>query len=393
MKDFSSLEVHVYDQKQGMLYVHHDIPLPSFPLCLAHGQVSCDGNPGNFCAVGTFDTGIELWNLDVLNALEPSCTLGGEDTSAMDDLALQKVVGGTRAQSKPAEYSSLRPESHKEAVMALSWNSIHKQVIASGSADTTVKLWDVTQAGSSSSGKCNAATFEHHKGKVQSVVWHPKEGTLLATGSYDKTVALLDARSRGRNVKSVKIPSDCEVVAWDPFHPEHLTVGTEDGTICSWDVRKFETSSPLWTVVASEFGGVTDLSFSPHVSGLFATSSVDKRVTLWNLDVRPRVCGSRDMCAGKLYSVEFYASSPLLLACGGSGNSLSVWDIRGDEDISEDFSSRLDSSQTQAVSSGSPKQEDLEEMMAERTDPSRITAGKKKLNSRKEKKKPRKRRG
>jgi periodic tryptophan protein 1 len=75
------LEVHVYEQQTGNLFVHHDIPLPSFPLCLAHGDISPNGSAGNFCAVGTFGPGIEVWNLDVLNALEPSCILGGEDTT------------------------------------------------------------------------------------------------------------------------------------------------------------------------------------------------------------------------------------------------------------------------------------------------------------------------
>ena len=31
----SNLEVYVYEPSQDNLYVHHDIPLPVFPLCLA----------------------------------------------------------------------------------------------------------------------------------------------------------------------------------------------------------------------------------------------------------------------------------------------------------------------------------------------------------------------
>ena len=387
LQDFSALEVHVYDTTKGSLYVHHDIPLPSFPLCLAHGRVSCDGNPGNFCAVGTFDTGIEMWNLDVLNALEPSCILGGETSSPLGKMSQRK------SDLRPG---GLRPGSHTGAVMSLSWNAIHKQVVASGSADTTVKLWDVTQAGDDSSGKSNAATFEHHKGKVQSVVWHPNEGTLLATGSYDKTVALLDARSDGRNVKSVKTQSDCEVVAWDPFHPEYLTVGTEDGLVRCWDVRKFETSSPLWSVVANEYGGMTDLSYSPNISGLMVTCSVDKCVTLWDLGVdrswSPRACGSKDMCAGKLYSVDFYASAPALLACGGSGNSLSIWDMEEEDIFRQNFGKRSPEGEMRGGAVAAPaNQDDLNAMMSERT-VSR-TEDKKKLNARKGKKKARKRRG
>merc|ERR1712238_99448 len=33
-EDFASLEIHVYEEKSGNLYVHHDLPLPTYPLCL-----------------------------------------------------------------------------------------------------------------------------------------------------------------------------------------------------------------------------------------------------------------------------------------------------------------------------------------------------------------------
>jgi len=395
-EDFSALEVNVYDQKTGSLYVHHDIPLPSFPLCLAHGEVGCGGTRGNYCAVGTFDTGIEVWNLDVLNALEPTCILGGEDNSLADEMMKRQLTGGNtkldKTNMRGLNGSSLKPGSHTEAVMSLSWNPIHKQVIASGSADTTVKLWDVTQA--SDSAKANATTFRHHRGKVQSVVWHPKEGAVLATGAYDRKVSLVDARSNGQNSKSVKVQADCEVVAWDPFHPEHLAVATEDGQISCWDVRKFDSSTPLWTLVASEFGGVTDMSFSPHVPGLFATCSVDKTVTLWDsydpntsgpaLNAPPRPCGSKDMCAGKLYSINFYPSSPLLLASGGSGNMLALWNLESEEAIRRNFGDRLENIGVD-LSEGADgeniaQKEDFEAMMASERPADEAPENKKKNN-------------
>ena len=143
-EDFASLEVHVYEQKTGNLFVHHDIPLPSFPLCLAHGDINPDGGAGNYVAVGTFNTGIEIWNLDVLLALEPVCILGGEDTSAADELMrinMARAASGKKLKKKAGSMSGgLRPGSHTDAVMALSWNKVHRQVLASGSADKTVKV-------------------------------------------------------------------------------------------------------------------------------------------------------------------------------------------------------------------------------------------------------------
>jgi periodic tryptophan protein 1 len=369
----------VYDTVTGNLFVHHDIPLPSYPLCLAHGQVSNRGTTGNFCAVGTFSPGIEIWNLDVLNALEPSCILGGEDTSFVDDmmkLQMMKAAAGSKTLklSNKSNRRELRPGSHTDAVIALAWNPIHRQVLASGSADCTVKLWDVTQAGTDMNEKCNAATFTHHRDKVQSLAWHPTEGALIATGSFDQTVTLLDARSNGENVKSVKLTADCEALAWDPFHPEYLTVASEDGTISCWDVREFRTNTPLWSFVANEYGGVSNIAYNRHVPGLMVTCSIDATVTLWDAysqnthpsaNAPPRSCGNKDMCVGKLYSVDFYPSSPWLLGCGGSGGQLAIWDLSEETSIRNRFDGRLNGTpfQSKTGTDGNAAKEDFAAMM------------------------------
>jgi len=81
-EDFSHLEVYLLSDDDN-LYVHHDIALKDFPLCLAwldcppfRSQDNQQLQVGNYVAVGTFDPTIEIWNLDVLDPLEPSASLG-----------------------------------------------------------------------------------------------------------------------------------------------------------------------------------------------------------------------------------------------------------------------------------------------------------------------------
>ena len=67
--------------------VHHDFALPAFPLAVE--WMDCPPRPleagagaegvGSFAAVATFLPGIELWDLDVADAMEPIAELGGYD--------------------------------------------------------------------------------------------------------------------------------------------------------------------------------------------------------------------------------------------------------------------------------------------------------------------------
>ncbi len=59
--DISHLEIYLYEADEDNLYVHHDIMLPSFPLCCEWLDYlpgsSEDGKRGNFFAIGTFEPG------------------------------------------------------------------------------------------------------------------------------------------------------------------------------------------------------------------------------------------------------------------------------------------------------------------------------------------------
>jgi periodic tryptophan protein 1 len=85
--DISHLEVYLYDESEendGNMYVHHDIMLPAFPLCLEWldfrvGRKSAVEGPGNYVAVGTFDPEIEIWDLDTIDNMYPDAVLGAQD--------------------------------------------------------------------------------------------------------------------------------------------------------------------------------------------------------------------------------------------------------------------------------------------------------------------------
>mmetsp|Transcript_27807 Transcript_27807/g.63691 ORF Transcript_27807/g.63691 Transcript_27807/m.63691 type:complete len:603 (-) Transcript_27807:399-2207(-) len=399
--DYASLEIYVYEPKDGNLYVHHDIVLPAFPLALAHGELSPSGAAANLCAVGTFEPGIEIWNLDVLDVLEPVCVLGGEAGAGLGAGApIPKFSSSTSGKKKRRGRRpppGLKPGSHADAVMALAWNGIHRQVVASASADASVKLWDITHG----SGGEPAATLTHHADKVACAAWHPHEPTVLATGALDRSVGIVDARQRDSGgSRRVTLSAECEAVAWDPHHGERLTAAAEDGVVSCWDVRKMD--KVLWSLVAHE-GGTNGLDYNRHVPGLMTTCSIDKTVALWDASctkaAAPVQVASKEMGGGRLFSVSFYPSDPWLLGCGGDNNLLCLWDLREEMHVRKNFPDVGAAVAAVEEVGGEKKEKDFEAMMAAGQQATATAAaletkekvGSKKKRNKKKKKAPKKR--
>lgn len=77
--DHSNLEVYIYEHEKGNLYVHHEVILGAYPLCL-EWIPKWQGNKANLIAVGTFLPEIEIWNLDS-ESCDPVAILGDVGTS------------------------------------------------------------------------------------------------------------------------------------------------------------------------------------------------------------------------------------------------------------------------------------------------------------------------
>ncbi|KAG5191207.1 WD40-repeat-containing domain protein [Tribonema minus] len=315
------LLVHVYDAAAGSLYVHHDVTLPALPLCVAWMDVAPRRHDGgsaaplaSYAAVGTFEPGIEIWNLDVLDPLEPSAVLGGWAPGTAGGAG----AGGKK--KKKGGAAAVVEGSHSDAVIGLSWNATHRQVLASAGADEVVKVWDVTT-------QMCSATLTHHSDKVQSVAWHATEAAVLASAAYDGKLAILDVRAAAA-AALLPLGADPECLIWDPHDGSRLMAGTEDGAVACWDVRK--VGAPPLFRFAAHGEGVAGLSASPHHRGLLATASEDKTVRLWDASAAggaamPVLLAAKPMAVGRLFAVSFYPGTPFLLATGGSKGQVALW--------------------------------------------------------------------
>jgi len=349
--EISQLEIYVYDESQENLYAHHDLMLPSFPLCLewldfppvtSPSAQATSTSPakqfGNYIAVGTLDPEIEIWSLDTVEAMYPDMVLGRPDKTAAH---VPTPLGTGKKKRKKTKHRAASAAHHVDAVLSLSWNRTHRNLLASASADRTVKLWDLSRDptinGEGGEGEGALRSFDVHKDKVQAVQWNEKEPTVLLTGSYDRTVRTFDSRAPDAGVGAV-VGADVEAIRWDPWEVQGFYVSLENGLVLNFDARTLPSNlnspSPARFTLSAHDGAASALDVNPHIRGCLVTGGTDKIVKVWNVNEEAgqdkrevSLITSRDLGVGKVFSTAWSPDDPLTLAAAGSQAKLQVWDI------------------------------------------------------------------
>ncbi|RZC80128.1 hypothetical protein C5167_042705 [Papaver somniferum] len=299
-------------------YSHHDIILSALPLCTARIDWDINGGgKGNYIAVGTLDLAIEIWDLNLIDEIQPFLALGGV----------------AKKKKKTAKYK--KGGSHTDSVLGLDWNKKLKY-LASASADKSVKVWDFETE------KCRT-TVNHHTDKVQAVAWNAHSPNFFLSGSFDRSVILVDERNPSRVCTKSIVTADVECLAWNPHDQHSCLVSLEDGTVQGFDVRVASSDpaaarlEPTFTLQAHD-KPVTSISYCPTAPKLLATGSTDKMVKLWDLsNNQPSCVASKNLKAGAVFSTSFSEDCPFLLAVGGSKGDLQIWDTLTENEVARRF--------------------------------------------------------
>ena len=124
---------------------------------------------------------------------------------------------------------------HADYVRSLAFSPDGKMLAAAGGPPQRggeIKIWDVLNRSAASLRK--DAMLLGHKDCIYSVAWSP-DGKLLASGSYDKMVKLWDAAT-GQEVKNLQDHIDAVfAVAFSP-DGKHLASGSQDRSVKIWDI-------------------------------------------------------------------------------------------------------------------------------------------------------------
>lgn len=219
--------------------------------------------------------------------------------------------------------------------MSLSWNRQARNMLLSGSADSTVKLWDLNTASA-------IRSFDHHTDKVQVVEWNPLEASRILTASYDGTISCFDARSPTEQIswRTGVLSADVEAAKWHPSRPECFAVSDETGAVCFMDIRN-AAAGPLFRLQAHS-KATTAIDWHPTIADCLLTASADKSFKVWKLAESGPVCVlSREPEVGKLFAGSFCPDSTFLVSVAGSRGDLRFFNLAKNEAIIEAFATGM----------------------------------------------------
>ena len=230
------------------------------------------------------------------------------------------------------------------------------QLLASGSRDKTIRLWD-PHTGQ------HKATFTGHQNAVYSVAFSP-DGKTLASGGEDETIRLWDVATgellltfagHAGGVSNVMYSTDGEMLAshgwdgmihlWDSntgeflrsltghtgninsitYSPDSkmLASGCEDGTIRLWETNTGQLKATL--TASTDSNGVDSVVFSPDGQTLVSTNYKEDVIQFWDMATSERIKTIKS--APDTTEKTVFSPDGSTLASAGSDGTIRFWDV------------------------------------------------------------------
>lgn len=275
---------------------------------------------GESLSVGYADGTIRIWSMATFTVMaqvlahEPAATLGPRRVLSLEYSPDGSMLasGATFGQVRVSHARSLAPI-HQWLVDPAAWMQVvswsrDQRRISAASSDNLIRVVDT------STGEV-VQRLSAHEGIAYSCHYSP-DGRYLASGSWDTTVRLWD--SKGELVDTLRGHSS--IVLSVQFSPDGKTLasGSADGTVALWNVE----SRKRVNVIPGQGAWVHSVAFTPDGSAL-AVRTVEGTVTLWWLghsNARQLVGHTKE-----LFDVRFSPDGSRLLTCSWDGSAI-LWD-------------------------------------------------------------------
>ncbi len=239
---------------------------------------------------------------------------------AIDKRGDKGYEGWTFAQRSPYHLATLEGHTHQINSIAMSPDGT---TLASGSRDSTVRLWDTKTFE-------EIATLRGSDSEIWSLAFSP-DGSMLAAGTHRGWIALWDVASRERTGTLAGHTWWTNVVTFSP-----------DGALLISGAYTDEDKMKVWDVASGELAGVlkghTDsihqLLFSPDGS-ILASASFDYSIRIWDVAARKvRYVLVRPGGRG-IETIAFSPDGRVLAADASAEGLIALWDMATRNNIAD----------------------------------------------------------
>ncbi len=294
---------------------------------------------GKTLATGSRDMVIRLWDLGqpkpkLIKVLEGHENIVRSVIFSPDPDGQKLASGGDdqRVRLWDLRQSDPKPivlESHYSGVSSVSF-SPDGRLLASGCWDWTVQIWELDQL-NKSPGLLSVLNNQisgqsPDEAMIFSIAFHPKDKNILASGSRDHKVKLWNPYDS--NIAPIVLGQEADrhkdqvrAVAFSP-DGHLLASGSRDETVKLWKLNP----PHLYDTLEGHKGWVTSVAFSPD-GKILASGGHDGKICVWDVDTK-QCLNSLEGYIQKVWSVAFSPDGRMLAFGGEDKTTVWLWNLQ-----------------------------------------------------------------
>jgi WD40 repeat protein len=278
---------------------------------------------GKMFASGSSDESVILWKTDQLNQIGTQVAKLGENVWALAIAPNRKQVaagdGTGRIQLWNFDGTSLTELKSLEQngdVFSLSYSPDGRILVSAGN-EGTIHFWN-TETGVETD-----PIEKAHDDQIWSVAFSP-DGRYLASASFDQKVKIWDVTTH----KQIGAPLDHkETIYALAFNKDgsKLLVAGYGSNIHVWDMRVIGQPVKLESLEGHE-AAVNSISFNPQLPNVFASTSDDKTLRIWNIENEKVQVTSPVIGFGESMEAVVFHPNGKELASATNNKTVLLWD-------------------------------------------------------------------
>lgn len=243
------------------------------------------------------------------------------------------AVQDTKGSSKSFPKHETRHLSEHKNIARCARFSPDGRFIATGSADTSIKLFEVAKIKQmmlpdSTDGPVRPVirTFYDHIQPINDLDFHP-QNTVLISGGKDHTIKFFDF-SKATAKRAFRVIQDTHNVRSVSFHPsgDFLLAGTDHPVAHLYDVNTFQCYLSANVPEISVNGAINQVRYS-STGGMYVTASKDGAIRLWDgvsANCVRSIVGAHG--TAEATSANFTKDQRFVLSCG-KDSTVKLWEV------------------------------------------------------------------